>query len=170
MAESGLTQPPAWAVISGQDDRTDTPFVNQIMLGAVTCGGASPVADGWLMLAGVGDAGMLWRDSVELDELRFPILVHSQELLIDTEGVCLRYHPSTKIVHHEFRRGVGLPVVAGEAHDASDRTEDLLLGDRHPRRHIGEHGRRDPVATLKPFVARELALDDQPSALVQTAL
>ena len=86
MAESGLTQPPAWAVISGQDERTGTPFVNQIMLGAVTCGGASPVADGWLMLAGVGDAGMLWRDSVELDELRFPILVHSQELLIDTEG------------------------------------------------------------------------------------
>jgi N-methylhydantoinase B len=86
MAESGLTQPPAWGVISGRDTRTDTPFVNQITLGGVTCGGASPLADGWLMLAGVGDAGMLWRDSVELDELRFPMLIHSQRLLIDTEG------------------------------------------------------------------------------------
>jgi N-methylhydantoinase B len=86
MAESGLTQPPAWGVISGRDPRTDSPFVNQIMLGAVTCGGASPVADGWLMLAGVGDSGMLWRDSVELDELRFPMVIHSQRLLIDTEG------------------------------------------------------------------------------------
>jgi N-methylhydantoinase B len=86
MAESGLTQPPAWGVISGVDPRTEAPFVNQIMLGAVTCGGASPSADGWTMLAGVGDAGMLWRDSVELDELRFPLLVHAQRLLPDTEG------------------------------------------------------------------------------------
>jgi N-methylhydantoinase B len=86
MAESGLTQPPAWGVISGEDQRTGSPFVNQIMLGAVTCGGASPYADGWTMLAGVGDAGMLWRDSVELDELRFPLLVHEQRLLPDTEG------------------------------------------------------------------------------------
>jgi N-methylhydantoinase B len=86
MAESGLTQPPAWGVISGHDTRTNLPFVNQICLGGVTCGGASPVADGWLMLAGVGDSGMLWRDSVELDELRFPMLIHTQRLLIDTEG------------------------------------------------------------------------------------
>jgi N-methylhydantoinase B len=86
MAESGLTQPPAWGVISGHDHRSGEPFVNQIMLGAVTCGGASPLADGWTMLAGVGDAGMLWRDSVELDELRFPILIHAQRLLVDTEG------------------------------------------------------------------------------------
>jgi N-methylhydantoinase B len=86
MAESGLTQPPAWGVISGHDHRSGEPFVNQIMLGAVTCGGASPLADGWTMLAGVGDAGMLWRDSVELDELRFPLLIHAQRLLIDTEG------------------------------------------------------------------------------------
>ena len=29
---------------------------------------------------------MLWRDSVELDELRYPILIENQRLLIDTEG------------------------------------------------------------------------------------
>ena len=86
MAESGFTQPPAWGVISGRDSQSGAAFVNQITLGGVTCGGASPVADGWLMLAGVGDAGMLWRDSVELDELRFPMLIRSQHLLIDSEG------------------------------------------------------------------------------------
>jgi N-methylhydantoinase B/oxoprolinase/acetone carboxylase alpha subunit len=86
MAESGPTQPPAWGVISGVDPRSGAPFINQIMFAAVTCGGASPVADGYLLLAGVGDAGMLWRDSVELDELRFPLLVQSQTLLADTEG------------------------------------------------------------------------------------
>jgi N-methylhydantoinase B len=73
-------------VISGRQPSTGTPFVNQIILGGVTCGGASPSADGWLLLAGVGDSGMLWRDSVELDELRFPMLVHEQRLLPDTEG------------------------------------------------------------------------------------
>jgi N-methylhydantoinase B len=86
MAQSGLTQPPAWGVISGRDPRTGAQFVNQIILGGVTCGGASPSTDGWLLLAGVGDSGMLWRDSVELDELRFPLLVYAQYLLPDTEG------------------------------------------------------------------------------------
>jgi N-methylhydantoinase B len=55
------------------------------------------------MLAGVGDAGMLWRDSVELDELRFPMLIRSQRLLLDTEGAgrtrgapaaCVEYGPT----------------------------------------------------------------------------
>lgn len=98
LAESGPTQPPAWAVISGRDSRTGSGFVNQIMLGGVTCGGASPWADGWLMLAGVGDAGMLWRDSVELDELRFPILITVQRLLADTEGAgCHRGAPAAYV-------------------------------------------------------------------------
>ena len=54
MAESGPTQPPAWGVISGVDPRSGAPFINQIMFAAVTCGGASPVADGYLLLAGGG--------------------------------------------------------------------------------------------------------------------
>jgi N-methylhydantoinase B len=87
MAEVGPTQPAAWAVISGHDPREhDRPFVNQLILSAVTGGAGSPVADGWLSLGGIGDAGMMFRDSVELDELRFPIRVIEQRIVPDTEG------------------------------------------------------------------------------------
>lgn len=87
MAENGYTQPPAWAVISGRDPRRDNaPFVNQLVLAGMTCGGASPFADGWLLMGGAGDAGMLLRDSVEFDEFRQPIHVFEQRILPDTEG------------------------------------------------------------------------------------
>jgi N-methylhydantoinase B len=61
-------------------------YVNQLILAACTGGPASPNADGWLTLGGPGDAGMEFRDSVELDELRFPLLINSQHLVPDTEG------------------------------------------------------------------------------------
>ena len=115
MAESGLTQPPAWGIISGRDG-SGAPFVNQIILGGVTCGGASPHADGWLMLAGVGDSGMLWRDSVELDELRFPMIVVAQYLLPDTEGAGrLRGAPAAFVEYGP----VGTPIEVMYASDGS---------------------------------------------------
>jgi N-methylhydantoinase B/oxoprolinase/acetone carboxylase alpha subunit len=87
MAEVGPTQPAAWAVISGRDPRRNhRPFVNQLILSAVTGGAGGPQADGWLSLGGIGDAGMMFRDSVELDELRFPIRVAEQRIVPDTEG------------------------------------------------------------------------------------
>jgi N-methylhydantoinase B len=87
MAENGYTQPPAWAVVSGRDPRRgDEPFVNQLMLAGMTCGAASPFTDGWLLLGGAGDAGMLLRDSVEFDEFRHPIRVYEQRIVPDSEG------------------------------------------------------------------------------------
>lgn len=87
LAEAGLTIPAAWGVISGTDVRTGSrEFVNQLILAACTGGAGAPSADGWLTLGGPGDAGMEFRDSVELDELRFPIRIHAQYLALDTEG------------------------------------------------------------------------------------
>ncbi|MBS1881207.1 MAG: hydantoinase B/oxoprolinase family protein, partial [Actinobacteria bacterium] len=47
---------------------------------------AGPVADGWLTTLGIGAAGFLLRDSVEIDEMKYPIRVHEQRLLADSEG------------------------------------------------------------------------------------
>jgi N-methylhydantoinase B len=86
LAECGLGMPPAWAVISGFDPRDDNqPFVNQIFF-AVTGGAGAPTADGWLQIGHVGNAGMMFRDSVEIDELHFPIRVHVQRVIADSEG------------------------------------------------------------------------------------
>jgi N-methylhydantoinase B len=86
MGEYGLSFPPSVAVISGKDPRAgDAPYINQIILGW-TGGPGGPHADGWLTAGGVGDGGALRHDSIELDELHFPVLFTEQRLLPDTEG------------------------------------------------------------------------------------
>src|SRR5262249_57511856 len=76
----------ASGVVSGRDRRAgDRPFVNQLFL-AVTGGAGTPWTDGWLTIFHVGCAGMLRRDSVEIAELAFPIIVDEQRLVTDSEG------------------------------------------------------------------------------------
>ena len=86
LAQIGRAQPASMAVISGTDPRDgDAPFVNQLIL-AVTGGAGAPAADGWLTILGIGAAGFLYRDSVEIDEMKYPILVREQRIVPDSEG------------------------------------------------------------------------------------
>ncbi len=101
VAGGGL--PPSVGVISGRDPRKGgAPFINEIFL-ASTGGAGSPWADAWLTTGHVGSAGMTFLDSVELDELRFPIRVRQQRIIPDSEGagrfrgapgVCVEYGPT----------------------------------------------------------------------------
>ncbi|MGD9536632.1 MAG: hydantoinase B/oxoprolinase family protein [Alphaproteobacteria bacterium] len=85
MAECGAVIPPAAGVISGTDPRTGKRFVNQVFLG-ITGGAAAPTTDAWLTIGHVGNAGLVFQDSIEIDEIHHPIYVHARMLLPDTEG------------------------------------------------------------------------------------
>jgi N-methylhydantoinase B len=86
LAEAGLSVPASVGVMSGHDARFENePFIDQMVL-AFTCGPGGPTADGWLTLGGIGDAGVLQWNSVELDELRFPIRIDVHRLVPDSEG------------------------------------------------------------------------------------
>ncbi len=85
LAECGAVIPPAVGVISGFLPKTGQPFVNQVFLGC-SGGAGSPTADAWQTICHVGNAGLCFQDSVELDELRQPILVHARRFVADTEG------------------------------------------------------------------------------------
>src|SRR3546814_20878387 len=85
LAECGASSPPAAAVISGVDPTDGKPFINQVFLGR-TCGAASAQADAWWTVGHVGNAGMCFLDSVELDEMRLPLYVHARGFVPDTEG------------------------------------------------------------------------------------
>lgn len=86
LAEVGGVQSAAQAVISGTDPRhAGRPFVDQLILGD-TLGAAGPRADGWLAMITAGTAGMSFYDSIEIDELRHPIIVWQRRLLPDSEG------------------------------------------------------------------------------------
>jgi len=86
MAQVGRVLPPAMGVISGIDRRPGRgAFVNFVCL-LVTNGAGAPQADGWLTLIAAGVAGLQLHDSVEIDELKYPIIVHAQRLVPDSEG------------------------------------------------------------------------------------
>jgi N-methylhydantoinase B len=85
MAEVGSGMSPSEAVVSGFDHRTGSPFVNQIFTGP-NGGAGGPATDGWLTMSDLGGAGTLLLDSVEIDELKQPIVIHRRELSPDTEG------------------------------------------------------------------------------------
>jgi N-methylhydantoinase B len=85
LAECGAVIPPAVGVISGFLPKTGQPFVNQVFLGC-SGGAGSPAADAWQTICHVGNAGLCFQDSIELDELRQPILVHERRFVADTEG------------------------------------------------------------------------------------
>jgi N-methylhydantoinase B len=86
LAEVGKVLPPAMGVISGVDPRDGRgPFINFLCL-LVTNGPGAPYADGWLTEIGIGVAGLQLHDSVEIDEMKYPIEVRAQHIIPDSEG------------------------------------------------------------------------------------
>ncbi|UIF84732.1 hydantoinase B/oxoprolinase family protein [Cupriavidus sp. UYPR2.512] len=85
LAECGAVIPPSVGVVSGIHPESGRPFVNQLFLG-FTGGAGAPHADAWQTIGHVGNAGLCFQDSVELDELRQPLLVHSRQFVSDSEG------------------------------------------------------------------------------------
>lgn len=86
LAEGAGGLGPGFGVIHGRDPRyRDAPYINQIFLGSQG-GPATPVVDGWLVFSNPAAAGLLYRDSVEIDELRYPIHVAEIQILPDSGG------------------------------------------------------------------------------------
>ena len=85
LAECGAIIPPAVGVVSGMNEETGQPFVNQVFLG-LTGGAGAPEADCWQSICHVGNGGLCYQDSIELDELRQPIFVKTRTFAPDTEG------------------------------------------------------------------------------------
>ncbi|MFW0775790.1 hydantoinase B/oxoprolinase family protein [Paenarthrobacter nitroguajacolicus] len=84
-AEGAAGQAPAKSVISGIDERNGNAYVNQILVGGVG-GPATPYVDGWPTYQRPVCGALLYHDSVEVDEQRYPILVHERTLVPDTGG------------------------------------------------------------------------------------
>lgn len=85
MAETG-TLSAAVADISGHDPRHgDSPFVNLMILG-LTGGAGHSRGDGWLVSGEVGDGGLMMRDSTEVDELLYPIVIWADRIVPDSGG------------------------------------------------------------------------------------
>lgn len=75
-----------YAVLSGKDHRyDDAAFVNQLVVSA-NGGPASPCADGWTTYGLPVVSGLMYRDSIEIDELKMPIIYSHMRLRGGTGG------------------------------------------------------------------------------------
>ena len=86
LAEGGLGLGAGCAVVSGNDYRTgNSAYVNQLFL--TNAGGpGGPSADGWVTYGLPVAAGLMYRDSVEIDELKHPMEVRYLRLMPGTGG------------------------------------------------------------------------------------
>ena len=86
LAEGAVGLGVAMSVVSGTDPRfSNNSFVNQLHLSA-NGGPASALADGWITFGIPVCAGLIYRDSVEVDELKHPMEVRQLSLIAGTGG------------------------------------------------------------------------------------
>jgi N-methylhydantoinase B len=86
LAEGGSAMAAGFAVISGNDfRRSGEPYINQLTT-AVNGGPASPQADGWVTYGLPVVAGLMYRDSIELDEIKHPVHFDSMRLRTASGG------------------------------------------------------------------------------------
>ncbi len=132
-AEGAAGQAPAKSVISGIDERNGNAYVNQILVGGVG-GPATPFVDGWPTYQRPVCGALLYHDSVEVDEQRYPILVHERTLVADTGGAGRQ------------RGGLATRVVM-EARDEAVTLTYGIEGKLNPPQGVrGGHGGTEPEA------------------------
>jgi N-methylhydantoinase B len=86
LAEGACGIGPAFAVVSGSDTRRGgEPYVNQNFLGSQG-GPAGPEHDGWITYGNAVTNGLMFRDSVEIDEQKYPLRVRQIRMRMDSEG------------------------------------------------------------------------------------
>ncbi|MGO4246197.1 hydantoinase B/oxoprolinase family protein [Paenarthrobacter sp. RAF54_2] len=85
VAEGAVGVGVGYAVLSGVDRRTGEDFVNQVCVTA-NGGPGSAHADGWVTYGVPCVSGLMYRDSVEVDEVKMPILYKYLRLVADTGG------------------------------------------------------------------------------------
>jgi len=87
LAEGACSVGTGFSVISGMDERhlPARPYVNQVFLGCQG-GPGGPEVDGWLTYGNAVTNGLMFRDSIEIDEQKYPIRVEELRIRTDSEG------------------------------------------------------------------------------------
>jgi N-methylhydantoinase B len=101
------------AVVSGKDYRYGgAPFINQLSLN-VNGGPGGPRADGWVTYGIPAGGGMIYRESIELVEVKHPILVDHQRLRPASAGAGRRRgSPGGEVVYGPRRDPMTLSIAS----------------------------------------------------------
>jgi N-methylhydantoinase B len=136
LAEGACGIGPGFAVVSGTDWRKDDgAYVNQKFLGSQG-GPAGPEHDGWVTYGNSVTNGLMFRDSVEIDEQKYPIRVREIRIRTDSEGAGRR------------RGAPGTRVTYGPKHDPMTAAY-VTDGYHHPPRGTRSGGTAAPSVAFK---------------------
>jgi N-methylhydantoinase B len=159
LAEGACGIGPGFAVVSGEDwRRGDEPYVNQNFLGSQG-GPAGPEHDGWITYGNSVTNGLMFRDSVEIDEQKYPIRVRQIRMRMDSEGAGRRRGAPGAIVEFGPKRSpMNAAYVTDGYHNPPRGTRGG--GDAAPSVpfRITAEGTREPLPTIAsvPLEAGEL--------------
>ena len=151
-AEGAAGQAPAKSVISGIDERNGNAYVNQILVGGVG-GPATPYVDGWPTYQRPVCGALLYHDSVEVDEQRYPILVHERTLVADSGGagrqrgglatrVTMEPRAESVTLTYGIEGKINPPKGVRGGHDGAEPSawvEDLMTGERREIPVVGRY-------------------------------
>ena len=100
LAEGAVSMGASMAVVSGRDfRRSNEPYINQLFL-SLGGGPGGPEADGWVNYCMPTASGLVYRDSVELDETKYPIEVKSVRIVAGSGGYGrFRGAPASEVVY-----------------------------------------------------------------------
>ena len=136
LAEGACGIGPGFAVVSGTDWRKDDDaYVNQKFLGSQG-GPAGPEHDGWVTYGNAVTNGLMFRDSVEIDEQKYPIRIHEIRVRPDSEGAGRR------------RGAPGTRVTFGPKHDPMTAAY-VTDGYHHPPKGTQGGGQAAPSVAFK---------------------
>jgi N-methylhydantoinase B len=148
LAEGSCGIGPGFAVVSGVDwRRNNDPYVNQKFLGSQG-GPAGPEIDGWVTYGNSVTNGLMFRDSVEIDEQKYPIRVKEIRVREDSEGAGRR------------RGAPGFRVAYGPKHDEM-RAFYVTDGCHFPPR--GVRGGGDAAPSLPYVIHTNGEIEDLPT-------
>lgn len=166
MAEGACGIGAGFAVISGRDSRPGSQgeYVNQVFLGSQG-GAASPGYDGWITFGNSVTNGLMLRDSIEVDEQKYPILVDELKIRQDSggagrwrgaPGTVLRYGPieGEMTAYYVTDGKDNPPRGVAEGHDGASSQQYIVSPDR-PDREAITIGNED--LTAGEFLVHELS-------------
>ncbi|WAT09666.1 hydantoinase B/oxoprolinase family protein [Rouxiella badensis] len=132
LAEGGASLGVGTSVIAGKDSRrNNVPYVNQLVVTAMG-GAASSVADGWLTMGVPVTGGLLLRDSIEVDEQKYPVHFEKLELVIDSGGAGKFRGGASTLVEYSPRFGdMTVAVFADSRVNPAKGTQGGLSGRGH---------------------------------------
>lgn len=151
LAEGGGACSTGFGVISGTDPRAGgRPFINQLIMGS-NGGPGTPACDGWVTYCMPDAAMVVYTDSVEVIEQRYPILVRSVRLLPDSGGpgefrgapatevdYGPRFGPVTVYFFADFAANPAQGVWGGQPGSVASVTHIAADGTEHPLPAIGD--------------------------------